>query len=119
MEIFKFIGTNWELISGIIFTIFGPVIAWVVGRKRKEAQLIREQAEAKDVQLGTISTNFKMYQQLIDDLELRFKRRIEELEEDLDKMKTLNTELRKAISNQEKYIQKLKERLRNYEKLEG
>lgn len=111
----KLLLDNWE----ILLAIGGPILAWIGGRSRMRAQLKKAEAEAKDVELGTISSNFKVYQDLINDLEDRFKRRIEELEEDLGKMKTLNTELRKAISNQERYIERLKEKLKSYEELEG
>lgn len=110
----NFILQNWEIIMAII----GPIAGWCGNRAYKKNQLKKEKAQTTEVELNTISTNFKVYQDLINDLESRFKSRIEELELDLAKMKTLNKELRTAISDQETYIKKLKKKLEEYEKLE-
>lgn len=111
----EFFVKYWE----VLFAILSPIAAWVVGRRRKEAQLKKEQAEAKELELGSVSSNFKIYQDVINDLEVRFKKRIEELEADLERMKTLNEELRKMLSGQEKYIKRLTAKVEKYEKLEN
>ena len=54
----KFIVDNWE----IIFAIVSPIAAWFGSRAFKENQLKREKAETKGVELDTISSNFKVYQ---------------------------------------------------------
>lgn len=103
-----------------LVTVIGITVAWFVGDQKilkNKAKLSEEQVDS--AKLGNITANFKVYQDLINDLEDRFKKRIDELEIDLEKMKTLNQELRRAISNQEKYIKKLQEKLDSYEKLEG
>jgi len=110
----EFILQHWE----VIVATLSPIIAWFGGRKLMKTQQSKAESEAAGVELDTISSNFKVYQDLINDLEGRFKRRIEELEKDLERMKTLNVESRKVIRNQERYIQKLKVKLSSYEELE-
>ena len=56
---------NW----GIIVAVVGPVAAWFGSRKFKELQLKRAKAETIEVELNTISSNFKVYQNLINDLD--------------------------------------------------
>lgn len=94
---------NWELISGLILGILG----YVGGRKLKDAEIKKADEEVKANALDNISYNFKVYQELINDLESRFKARIQELEEDLERMKLVNSDMRKAISDQENYIKQL------------
>lgn len=110
----NFIIDNWELIlAGLT-----PIAGWFGGRKMLKSQLKKSNEEAKDIELNNISSNFKLYQDVINDLEDRFKKRIEELELDLEKIRTLNSELRKVVRNQENYINKLREKIKSYEKLE-
>lgn len=107
---------NWEIITTLIVI---PLVGWLVKRRFiDKAEIKVSQSQAKDAQLNTISTNFKVYQDLIDDLEKRFKSRIIELEEDVERMNTLNTELRKVVADQENYILRLQTKISNYEKLE-
>jgi uncharacterized coiled-coil protein SlyX len=111
----NYIIEHWETIALIVT----PILAWFAGDKKifkNKVELSNE--EVKSAELNNITVNFKVYQDLITDLENRFKNRIFELEEDLNKMKILNEELRKAIGNQEKYIKKLQNKLEDYEKLE-
>lgn len=110
----NYILENWDK----IFMVLGPIASFLLGKELKKLQVKKASAEVEESQLNNISSNFKVYQDLINDLEVRFKNRISDLELDLDKMKTLNSELRKAISNQEKYIKKLQAKLEEYEKLE-
>lgn len=108
---------NEIIIQAIAFiTLLG---GWYFDRKKLNSQLKQSQSETTASDLGNISKNFEVYQSIINDLELRFKTRILELEEDLSKIKVLNEELRKVISDQEKYIKKLQKNLDKYEKLEG
>lgn len=111
----NYIIQHWETISLIVL----PILAWFAGDKKifkNKVELSNE--EVKSAELNNITSNFKVYQDLITDLETRFKNRILELEEDLNKMKVLNEELRKALGNQEKYIKKLQAKIETYEKLE-
>jgi fido (protein-threonine AMPylation protein) len=111
----QFIANNWQAIIGTI----GIVIAWFVGDKNLLKNKVKlSDEEVDNAKLGNINANFKVYQELINDLEIRFKNRIHDLEEDLDKMKILTLELRKAVSDQETYIKKLHKKLESYEKLE-
>ena len=109
-----YITENWETIALIV----GPLLAWFAGDKKIfKNKVVLSNEEVKSAELNNITTNFKVYQDLITDLENRFKNRILELEEDLNKMKVLNEELRKALGNQERYIKKLQVKLESYEKL--
>lgn len=117
-----FILQHWIQVVGVVVT---PIITWILGRKQLKLELEKKEAEVKDVEIRNLATNFEVYQGvidnlkgIIDDLEGRCKTRVSELEEDLEKMRVLNEELRRAIHNQEKYIKKLQGKLETYEKLE-
>lgn len=109
-----------ELLSQYWDKLIAPVvgaIVWFFTKRHYQQVAIKEKEtniEGKEIQ--NITANFKVYQDLINDLEERFKARIEELEADLSKMKALNDELRKAVARQERYINKLQVKLDNYEK---
>lgn len=111
----EFLSNNLQFLIGTI----GVIIAWFVGKKdllKKKVKL--SQAEVESQEIENVTKNFKVYQDLITDLENRFKGRIDELKLDLQIIKDLNLELRKVISNQEKYIKKLKIKIEKYEKFE-
>jgi uncharacterized membrane protein YhiD involved in acid resistance len=108
----EFIIENWE---AILVPVTGLVV-WIFSKRHfQKLQLESDQIDNNTKNLGNVTANFEVYQKLIDDLEVRFKNRIEELEKDLDKMKTLNNELRSAVARQERYINKLLIKLDSYE----
>jgi len=108
----SFIVENWETllvpISSIVTYLF-------VKRKYQQRELAQKDAELTGANLGNVTANFEVYQNLINDLENRFKARIEDLEADLEKMKAINEDLRKAVSRQERYINKLLIKIDGYE----
>ena len=107
---------NWEIILTLIII---PIITWFAGRKHlMQSQVKLSDAEVTGATINNIIANFKVYQDLINDLEERFKHRIEELEGDLEKLKTLNKELRKQIGINERYIKRQQVKIDEYEKLE-
>lgn len=108
----EFILTHWEKLMA---PVTGIAVWYYTKRTTQKSNEAIVAAEATSAHLGNITSNFKVYQELINDLEERFKKRIEDLEEDLDKMRVLNEQLRKAIAGQEKYINKLLTKLGNYE----
>lgn len=111
----ELLNENWKFVLTVIIL---PLVTWFAGRKHlMYSNIKKSQAEVTEAELGNITSNFKVYQDLINDLERRFKVRIQELEEDIAKIKLLNEELRKQISSQEKYIKKQQEKIDNYEKL--
>lgn len=104
---------QWIVMTG------GLIVAWFVGKKDLLKKRVKmSQAEIDSQEIENVTKNFRVYQDLITDLEERFKSRIDVLELDLEKFKDLNLELRKVISNQEKYITKQKIKIDGYEKLE-
>lgn len=111
----QFLLEHWNSILAVL----GPITAWIAGRKMQKIQIKKEEAESDISQIRVLAENLKMYQELLDDAEARFKAVRIELENELAEMKILNQELRKVISEQEKYIKKLKLKIDNYEKLEG
>lgn len=111
----KFVIENFQTLFLPLITLIG---GWIGSKELQKYKNKQAKSEATNSELNNISRNFEVYQTLIDDLENRFKSRITELEEDLEKVKTLNEELRKTISNYEKYIKKLKLKLAEYEELE-
>ena len=104
--------------TNIILPLITLIGGWIGNKELHKWRNRNAKNEATDGELNNISKNFEVYQKLIDDLENRFKSRILDLEEDLEKVKTLNEELRKTVSNYEKYIKKLKLKLTKYERLE-
>lgn len=110
-----FILKNWEAIS---ISIAGPILTWFASRKIQAAQLKQTNAEADVAELKGIESNFDLYQKLIDDLNTRFQTRVSELEDDLERMKVINEEMRRVISDQEEYILQLKQKIETYEGLE-
>lgn len=111
----NFIIENWEIISGAILT----AAAFIGGRKLKDIEIKKASEEVKGNALDNISSNFKVYQELINDLESRFKSRIIELEEDLERMRLVSIDMRNAITDNENYIKQLKSKLSKYEDLEN
>ena len=111
----KFLLDNIEIIIGGITTI----IAYFTGKGKILKNKVKlSAADVDKANLDNLKDHFKAYQDLITDLENRFKSRIADLEEDLERMKTLNSELRGAIARQEKYINKLLVKLNKYESAE-
>lgn len=111
----QFLQDNWQSIGMTI----GLIVAWFVGKKdllKKRVKMSQTEIESREIE--NVTKNFKVYQDLITDLEERFKGRIDDLELDLQKIKDLNLELRRVISNQEKYIDKLKQKISGYERLD-
>ena len=105
---------HWDkVVAGI-----GAVAAFFAGRKQKQIAIKKSKAELEGVEVKGVAQNVELYQALIDDLSKRFQSRVDELEDDLERIKSLNEELRKAISDQEVYIKKLKRKIQEYEELE-
>jgi len=111
-----FIIQNWKEL--IWSPLVGITVWYFTKRNLQKTSEDKSRASVTGDNLGNITVNFKVYQDLINDLEERFKKKINDLEEDLNKMKILNEELKRAISNQERYIKKLKAKLDSYE-MEG
>lgn len=112
----KFITENFSTIILPFITLMG---GWLGNRGMQKWKGKHAKNEATGGELNNITKNFELYQKLIDDLDVKFKNRILDLEDDLERVKTLNEELRKTVSNYEKYIKKLKLKLTNYEELGG
>lgn len=110
----NFILENWKAVVAIIL---GPIISFFAGKTQQEAQIQRAQAENKNAEIGNVENIIEVYQKSLDDLKVRFEERVLELTADVERMNTLNAELRKAVSSQEKYIKKLKNKLAEYEGL--
>jgi IS1 family transposase len=108
----EFLVQNWER---LMIPLTGIVAYFFSKRKYQKRDLAKSDAQIESQNLENLSKNFQVYQDLVDDLEIRFKKRIEELEVDLIRMKTLNTELRQAVARQEKYINKLIIKIESYE----
>lgn len=109
----NFIIENWGY---ILSSILIPIATWIGGRKLQAIAYKKSNEELKANQLDNLASNFSVYQNLINDLETRFKNRIGELEEDIERMKILNQELRKVVSDQERYIKKLRIKIADHEK---
>lgn len=109
----EFLIQNWE--QFIWTPIVGFVTWYFTKRNLQKAEEAKATADVTGAHLNNITANFEVYQNLINDLEARFKARIQELEEDLEKMKVINEDLRKAVSRQEKYIKKLLLTIEGYE----
>ena len=103
----EFLTQYWQW---IIATIVIPIVSWIFGERRgKQLQREKTEAEVTAATIENITSNFKVYQDIINDLEARFKARIEELERDVKELKSINERLKD-------YIDTLKERLEEYEK---
>jgi vacuolar-type H+-ATPase subunit I/STV1 len=111
----NFLIENWQAIIGII----GIAGAWFGGKKHLLNNQVRQtQAEVTGTNIENVTATLEVYKGALDDLEIRFKNRIADLEDDLEKMQVLNNELRKVIAGNERYIKKLQSKLEKYEKLE-
>ena len=113
----EFLIQNWAIIVTLIIV---PVLSWFGGRKHLlSSQIDQSQAQVTSTNIDNVTATLEVYKDALDDLEVRFKNRIADLESDLDRMSVLNTELRKVISGNEKFIKRLQNKLDKYEKLEG
>jgi uncharacterized coiled-coil protein SlyX len=112
MNMINFIKDNWVALLAPISSLLTYIF---VKRKYQKKEIALKDKDIEGATIKNVTANFKVYQDLINDLEIRFKNRIDELELDLDKMKELNNELRKAVARQEKYINKLQLKLDKYE----
>lgn len=106
-----------NIFQSILLPFITLIGGWIGNRELHRWKTKQEKNKADNTELNNISENFRIYQNLINDLETKFKSRISELEEDLEKVKVLNEELRRTISSYEKYIRKLKLKLAKYEEL--
>jgi len=111
----EFLISNWQAIAGIV----GVTGAWFGGKKHLlNSQVKQSQAEVTGANIDNVTATLDVYKRALDDLEVRFKKRIQELTEDLEILSIQNTELRKVISDNEKYIKRLIIKLKDDEKLE-
>lgn len=110
----KFIAENWE----IIFAIVSPIITFFATKGIKDTQLVTLKEELESVKIINVSKNLEIYQEIINDLNSKFKERITEYSLEIEELKTLNEELRKLVKDQGLIITRLEEKLAQYEKLE-
>lgn len=97
---FQEINFWYSIISSAVLGLAG----YFGGRKLKEIQLKKEEKEVQNSSISVHENNIKLYQTLLDDLEIRFKSRITILENDVSRMIKLNEEANSIIDKQEKYI---------------
>ena len=111
----NFLTNNWSQIALIV----GGIFAWYGGRKHLlKSQVNQSNAEVTSANIDNVTATLDVYKNALDDLEKRFKLRIKELTEDLDILDIQNTELRKVIKDNAKYITNLITKLKKYEELE-
>lgn len=111
----KFIVENWELIVAIL----SPVITFFATKNMKDIQLNKLKEELEGIKVVNVSKNLEIYQDIIDDLNEKFKKRLDEYSNEIDELKNLNDELRKVVKDQNEIIKRLETKLAKYEKLEG
>jgi len=108
----EFLFNNWQAIAGIL----GGISLWFGGRKHLlKSQVQQSQAEVTGANIDNVTATLDVYKSALDDLELRYKKRMLELQEDLEIMKTQSEDLKKVIAGNEKYIKKLRMKLDEYE----
>lgn len=96
----------------------GAVVYFITKYRLQKLNESKSKADILEINIENVSATFEVYQDLLNDLEKRFKLRIEDLEEDLEKLKLLNQELRKQIGSSERYIRRQQLKIDKYEKLE-
>jgi len=110
----NWIAENWEK---VMIPITGIVAWFFTKRDAQKVALEKSEADVTGANLGNVTDTFKVYQNLINDLETRFKSQMDDLQGEIEELRVLNGELRSAVNRQEQYINKLKIKLTNYEGL--
>ena len=111
----KFIVENWELLTAVVT----PVITFFAAKGMKDAQINRLKEELEGIKIINVSKNLEIYQDIIDDLNTKFKERLDDYALEIEELKTLNGELRKLVRDQYGLIARLESKLTKYEKLEN
>lgn len=106
---------NWVL---IVTNVITPVLTFFTTRRLNENKLDKLKTELENLKIVNVSKNLEIYQEIIDDLNEKFKERINEYALEIDELKTLNEELRKLVRDQGRIISRLEEKLAKYEKPE-
>lgn len=98
MEDFKFIGDYVVPLAVGVFT-------WLTKDRILDALNIKRAAvEVDDARIRTIQGNLDLYQEMLTDIETRYRARLFELEEELEKFKGLTKQLQDVVERQEQII---------------
>lgn len=76
-----------------ITALGGGAVAWIFGRKRKAIELSKAQEELESSKSTNIENNLAIYQKMIDDIDERSRKRIEELINEVETLKKRYEEL--------------------------
>lgn len=105
---FEIIKTNWSELSLAV----GGVVAYFGGRKTKNVQLKKEIQDLKSSESSNVARNMEIYQELLDDMQNRFKAQVQDIELIFEKKVEA---LQEEISRLTTVVDEFKERLSKYE----
>lgn len=100
----EFVLNNLEWIITTVISSIAGISMYFRGKKVQQLKNNKSEKEIESTGIKVHEENIKLYQTLLDDLESRFKNRINILENDVTRMIKLNEEANEVISRQEKYI---------------
>lgn len=100
----EFVLNNLEWIITTVISSIAGISMYFRGKKVQQLENNKSEKEIESTGIKVHEENIKLYQTLLDDLESRFKNRINILENDVTRMIKLNEEANEVINRQEKYI---------------
>ncbi len=74
-----------------ITLIIAPIITWFVSKRKYQARDL----DSKDIEI--IRSNLQLYQTMVDDIDMRTKRKINELEDEIDSLEKENKRLKSLL----------------------
>lgn len=90
-------------------------ITWLSKDRILDALSIKEKKiSVEDARMNTLQSNLDYYQDLVEDLSVKYKIRLDELEAELEKFKELNKRMSKIIDEQRSFIIKQSASLKKY-----
>lgn len=91
------------------------VVAWLSkDRILNVLNIKQKKTEVEDARIRTIQGNLDLYQEMLSDLDERYKRRLAELEAEIEKFRQLSEEMSTIIKEQKEFIDEQTIRLREY-----
>lgn len=107
----EIITNNIALIFTGLSSLLATLWAYISSRRNKELESKLLEKDVESNSLDVTAKNMRLYQDMMDDIKIRFENTIEEYKVDLDRLKLLLEESRDTIGRQEEFLKLKNEEL--------
>lgn len=105
------------LIFTTITTLVGSIWAWFESKKNKKLNSKLLEKEVESDGLAVVQKNVSLYQDMIDDMRVRFEVQLEDYKNDIERLKLLIEESREVIGRQEEFLKEKTQTINRYESI--